>query len=99
MVEKLAAILATHLNFEGEVAQQFNDLCHMIIILGEEFSLTLRVKQVLCSQQLKDLRMKKINQNMFQDEKTALLTTQATLQISTFASQSRRPSIASGERY
>ena len=35
----------------------------MIIVLGKELSLTLRVKQVLCSQQLKDLRTKKINQN------------------------------------
>ena len=44
MVEQFAAILAAHLNFEGEVAKQLDDLRHMIIVLVEEFSLTLRIK-------------------------------------------------------
>ena len=57
MIEQFATVLAAHLDLEWEVAHKLDDLSHMIIVLCEQLSLTLGIKQILCGQQLKDLQI------------------------------------------
>jgi hypothetical protein len=56
MIEQLTTVLAAHLDLEWEVAHKLDNLSHMIIVLREQLSLTLRIKQILCGQQLEDLQ-------------------------------------------
>ena len=97
VIEELAAVFTTHLDFQGEISQQLYDLGHMIIILGEELSLTMWIKEKVSCQELKDLE--KVKRSDRVDVNKYRHTTQATLHISARASQSRLPRIASGARY
>ena len=54
MVKQFSAVSATHLCFQREVTQELNDLRHMVIIFGEEFSLTVRVKEEVGRQEFED---------------------------------------------
>jgi hypothetical protein len=57
MIKQLPAVLASHLDFQRKVTKKFDYLCHMIVILAEHLSLTMRVKQEFASQELKSLEI------------------------------------------
>lgn len=44
MVKQFPTILAAHLDIEGEVTEQLNDLRHMVVILREQLSLPMGIK-------------------------------------------------------
>jgi hypothetical protein len=46
VVKQLPAVLAPHLDLEREIAEEFDDLRHVIVVLGEQFALSLWVKEV-----------------------------------------------------
>ena len=55
VIEQVSTVLAPHLYLKREVTHELNDLRHMVVVLGEQLSLALRVEQVLRSQELEDL--------------------------------------------
>jgi hypothetical protein len=60
MVKQLSTIFAAHLSFKREIAQQFNNLRHVVVIFCEQLSLTLWIEEVLCCEQFETLNASRI---------------------------------------
>jgi hypothetical protein len=56
MIKQLPAIFTTHLDLDREITHEFNNLCHMVIILGEKLALTLWVEEIFSCEKLKNLQ-------------------------------------------
>jgi hypothetical protein len=56
MIKQLPTVFASHLDFQRKVTKKFYYLCHMIVILGEQLSLAMGVKQEFASQELEGLK-------------------------------------------
>jgi hypothetical protein len=55
MVEQVFAVLPPHLDIERKVTEEFDDLRHLIIVLGEQLALPLRIEKEFCRKELEHL--------------------------------------------